>query len=77
MRKMLATKLPQSRIRRGETRLDDAPSRRWQGEKMRLDGFLKRKKRGNGQAGRTRTRKERVRKAEGEGNDDQTGKWDL
>ena len=36
----LAKKFPQSQIERGENRLSDALSRRWQGEKTRLDDFL-------------------------------------
>ena len=34
--------MPQSWIRREETRLCDGPSRRWRGEKTRLDDFLTR-----------------------------------
>ena len=42
MRKMFSNKVAPVWIRRGETGPCDAPSRRWQGEKTRLDDFLTR-----------------------------------
>ena len=38
---LLATRLPQSRIRRGETRLKRCPLKKAAGREMRLDDFLK------------------------------------